>query len=190
LPPSKSPYAYGASCTHRTTSCLLVYPASDFTHALIAQYPPETQLGWHRDIPDFELVVGISLVGPCRMRFRRYPPRSREKSIALELEPRSIYRLQDEARWEWQHRIPPVPALRYSITFRTRRKQTKPRARRKKRECLEANRKWVVHQQPSTGNPGTISSTRPHHQRSLLRRRRSGDFGKSNSSLTYADFWS
>lgn len=93
--------------------------AEEFTHALIAQYPPGAQLGWHRDVPNFELVVGISLVGRCRMRFRRYPPRFREKSIALDIEPRSIYRLQGEARWEWQHSVPPVPVLRYSITFRT-----------------------------------------------------------------------
>jgi alkylated DNA repair dioxygenase AlkB len=96
--------------------------ADDFTHALIAEYPPRSQLGWHRDVPDFELVVGISLVSACRMRFRRYPPRFREKSIALDIEPRSIYRLAAEARWEWQHSVPPVPALRYSITFRTLRK--------------------------------------------------------------------
>lgn len=97
-------------------------PADDFTHALIAEYPPGSQLGWHRDVLDFELVVGISLVSPCRMRFRHYPPRFREKSMALDIAPRSIYRLQDEARWEWQHSVPPVPALRYSITFRTLRK--------------------------------------------------------------------
>jgi alkylated DNA repair dioxygenase AlkB len=53
------------------------------------------------------------------MRFRRFPPRHRERSIAVELAPRSIYRLDGEARWEWQHSIPPTPALRYSITFRT-----------------------------------------------------------------------
>jgi alkylated DNA repair dioxygenase AlkB len=98
-------------------------PADDFTQALIAQYPPGSQLGWHRDVPEFELVAGISLGSPCRMRFRRYPPRFREKSIALEIAPRSIYRLQNEARWEWQHSVPPVPGLRYSITFRTLRKQ-------------------------------------------------------------------
>jgi alkylated DNA repair dioxygenase AlkB len=97
-------------------------PADDFTHALIAEYPPGSQLGWHRDVPEFELVVGISLGNPCRMRFRRYPPRFREKSIALDIAPRSIYRLAAEARWEWQHSLPPVPALRYSITFRTLRK--------------------------------------------------------------------
>jgi alkylated DNA repair dioxygenase AlkB len=94
-------------------------PAAAFSHALIAEYAEGTQLGWHRDVPEFELVVGVSLLGPCRMRFRRYPPRLRERSIAVELAPRSIYRLENEARWEWQHSIPPTPALRYSITFRT-----------------------------------------------------------------------
>ena len=93
--------------------------AEDLTHALIAEYPPGAALGWHRDVPDFELVVGISLLNACRMRFRRYPPKPREKSLAVELEPRSIYRLAGVARWEWQHALPPVPALRYSITFRT-----------------------------------------------------------------------
>lgn len=99
-----------------------VRPAAAFTHALIAEYAEGTQLGWHRDVPQFELVVGVSLLGACRMRFRRYPPRRREPSIAVELAPRSIYRLEGESRWEWQHRIPPTPALRYSITFRTLRK--------------------------------------------------------------------
>jgi alkylated DNA repair dioxygenase AlkB len=94
-------------------------PAQQFTHALVAEYREGTQLGWHRDVPDFELVVGISLLSACRMRFRRYPPGPREKSIAIELAPRSIYRLQDEARWGWQHSVPAVPGLRYSITFRT-----------------------------------------------------------------------
>jgi alkylated DNA repair dioxygenase AlkB len=94
--------------------------ANDLTHALIAQYPPGAQLGWHRDVPDFDLVVGISLLSACRMRFRRRPPQQpRAKALAVTLEPRSIYRLRGAARWEWQHSVPPVPALRYSITFRT-----------------------------------------------------------------------
>jgi alkylated DNA repair dioxygenase AlkB len=91
----------------------------DFRHALIAEYSEGTQLGWHRDVPDFELVVGISLLSACRMRFRRYPPQPREKSLGIDLAPRSIYRLEGEARWGWQHSVPPVKALRYSITFRT-----------------------------------------------------------------------
>jgi alkylated DNA repair dioxygenase AlkB len=96
--------------------------AEEFTHALITEYAPGVGLGWHRDVPDFELVVGISLLSSCRMRFRRYPPKPREKSLAVELERRSIYRLQDDARWQWQHSVPPVSALRFSITFRTLRK--------------------------------------------------------------------
>jgi alkylated DNA repair dioxygenase AlkB len=94
-------------------------PATDFTQALVAEYAPGTQLGWHRDVPYYELVVGVSLGSACKMRFRHYPPKDRERSVAVELAPRSIYRLQGEARWGWQHRIPPTPGLRYSITFRT-----------------------------------------------------------------------
>ena len=60
--------------------------------------------------------------GQCRMRFRPYPPRAdkRDGVFALTLEPRSAYVLQRDARWRWQHMIPPTPELRYSITFRTR----------------------------------------------------------------------
>jgi alkylated DNA repair dioxygenase AlkB len=96
--------------------------ADDFGDALVAEYAPGTQLGWHRDVPNFEDVVGISLAGECRMRFRPYPLRAnrREGVFALTLQPRSIYALRREIRWRWQHMIPPTPTLRYSITFRTR----------------------------------------------------------------------
>jgi alkylated DNA repair dioxygenase AlkB len=99
----------------------LAIPAGDFKHGLVTEYQPGTQLGWHRDTPEFDVVVGVSLAAPCRMRWRRYPPGKREKAIALELEPRSAYVMQAEARWRWQHSIPPTKALRYSITFRTMR---------------------------------------------------------------------
>ena len=91
--------------------------------ALVAEYTPGTPLGWHRDVPDFELIVGISLAGTARIRFRPYPwkPERRKEVFALELEPRSAYILRDEARWGWQHSVPPTKELRYSITFRTAR---------------------------------------------------------------------
>ena len=97
--------------------------ASEFAHALIAKYEVGTQLGWHRDVPQFGLVAGVSLRGPTRMRFRRYPHQKGIKNpgITIELEPRSAYILEDEARWAWQHSIPPTKFPRYSITFRTRR---------------------------------------------------------------------
>lgn len=96
-------------------------PAENFAHGLVTEYRPGTQLGWHRDVPQFAVIVGISLHGPCRMRFRPYPPRPNKKegAFALDLEPRSVYVMRNEARWRWQHSIPPTKKLRYSITFRT-----------------------------------------------------------------------
>ena len=97
------------------------HAAAAFEHVLITEYRPGTQLGWHRDVPDFETVVGISLAGRCRMRFRPYPPEPRSpRAFALELAPRSLYVLAREMRWRWQHAVPPTPELRYSITLRTR----------------------------------------------------------------------
>jgi alkylated DNA repair dioxygenase AlkB len=97
--------------------------AESFVHALIAEYRPGTPLGWHRDVPEFELVAGVSLKGRCRIRFRPHPwtPERKREMFTLELMPRSAYILKDAARWQWQHSIPPTKELRYSITFRTRR---------------------------------------------------------------------
>ena len=91
-----------------------------FGYALVSEYRPGTQLGWHRDVPQFEIVAGVSLAGACTMRLRRFPPKPRARILTLALEPRSAYVLKDEARWGWQHAIAPTPQLRYSITFRTR----------------------------------------------------------------------
>ena len=91
-------------------------------HAVIAEYRPATPLGWHRDVPDFEDIIGVSLLGRARMRFRSWPPKPDQRaSQTIELEPRSAYLMRGEARWQWQHAISPTRELRYSITFRTRR---------------------------------------------------------------------
>ena len=97
--------------------------AEAFTQALIAEYRPGTPLGWHRDVPDFEDVVGISLLNPGVMRLRPYPPLQPKRAdvVKLELAPRSIYLLRGPARWAWQHSISPTRELRYSITLRTAR---------------------------------------------------------------------
>jgi alkylated DNA repair dioxygenase AlkB len=95
-------------------------PPDAIRHALVAEYRPGTALGWHRDVPDFELVCGISLAAAARMRFRPFPPTGNRKEVlSLELAPRSAYVLRGDARWRWQHSIPPTKALRYSVTFRT-----------------------------------------------------------------------
>ncbi len=100
---------------------LLSLPAKAFAQALITEYRPGTPLGWHRDAPNYEQVAGISLGGRCRMRFRPYPPRrGRDPSgFALELAPRSMYVMQADVRWRWQHCISATREQRWSITFRT-----------------------------------------------------------------------
>src|SRR5262249_44689377 len=103
-------------------------PAARFTHALIAEYRAGTQLGWHRDVPNFEMVAGVSLCGACRMRFRRYAPGRTGRIWTFQLEPRSAYLMLGTARWDWQHSVAPTPGLRYSITFRTLRASAQPMA--------------------------------------------------------------
>jgi alkylated DNA repair dioxygenase AlkB len=95
-------------------------PEDAFGYALVSEYRSGTQLGWHRDVPQFEVVAGVSLAAACTMRFRRFPPQARARVLTLDLEARSAYVLKDEARWGWQHAIAPTRELRYSITFRTR----------------------------------------------------------------------
>ncbi|KQW43267.1 MULTISPECIES: alpha-ketoglutarate-dependent dioxygenase AlkB [unclassified Roseateles] len=97
--------------------------AAALVHGLVAEYCPGTPLGWHRDVPDFEDVFGVSLGSEALLRLRPYPPERprREDIVRLRVEPRSIYALRGRARWAWQHSVAPVEALRWSITFRTAR---------------------------------------------------------------------
>jgi alkylated DNA repair dioxygenase AlkB len=95
--------------------------ALELVEGMIIEYPPGAPIGWHRDAPQFGTVIGISLLHAARMRFKPYQKAG--KIISVTLEPRSIYVLRGSVRWQWQHSIPPVPELRYSITFRTQRTQ-------------------------------------------------------------------
>ncbi|MDQ4071114.1 MAG: alpha-ketoglutarate-dependent dioxygenase AlkB [Actinomycetota bacterium] len=91
----------------------------DFDETLVTRYPRGAGIGWHRDAPLFgPKVVGVSLLAPCRMRFQRRTADLR-RAHELELAPRSAYVLAGAARWSWQHSIPPIADLRYSVTFRT-----------------------------------------------------------------------
>ena len=97
-------------------------PAGDLAHVLVAEYAPGTPLGWHRDVPDFATIVGVSLGGHAALRFRPYPdaPATR-RVVRLDVAPRSIYKMADEARWAWQHCVAATTEWRWSLTFRTRR---------------------------------------------------------------------
>ena len=92
----------------------------EFVEVLISEYPAGAGIGWHRDAPAFDFIVGISLLSECTMKFRPWPPmKAPQKSVSLLLEPRSAYVLRGPVRTHWQHHIPPTKRLRYSITFRT-----------------------------------------------------------------------
>jgi alkylated DNA repair dioxygenase AlkB len=91
-----------------------------FVHALVSEYRPGTPIGWHRDKPVYGVVAGVSLAGTGTMRWRPYAAQDARHTLSLELAPRSLYVMRDAIRWEWQHSMPPMKMLRYSITLRTR----------------------------------------------------------------------
>ncbi|HZQ01598.1 MAG TPA: alpha-ketoglutarate-dependent dioxygenase AlkB [Reyranella sp.] len=92
--------------------------ARQLEHALVTEYAPGAPIGWHRDKPEFGEVVAFSFVSPCRLRLRRRKGSGWER-WAIDVQPRSLYRLSGPVRHDWEHSIPPVAALRYSVTFRT-----------------------------------------------------------------------
>ena len=99
----------------------------EFAMALINEYPPGAPIGWHRDAPQYDIVAGVSLLSSCRMKFRPYVspgarggagPR-RTTTHEIQLERRSAYLMTGVSRSGFEHHIPAVSTLRYSITFRT-----------------------------------------------------------------------
>jgi alkylated DNA repair dioxygenase AlkB len=84
---------------------------------LVTEYDAGAGIGWHRDKAMFGEVVGLSLLSSCRFRLRRKAGSSWER-VSLVAEPRSAYLLSGPSRTEWEHSIPPVDTLRYSVTFR------------------------------------------------------------------------
>jgi alkylated DNA repair dioxygenase AlkB len=99
----------------------------DFAMALINEYRPGTPIGWHRDAPQYDIITGVSLLSACAMRLRPYVspsqaaarPSRRTTTHEIELRPRSAYVIRGEARSAYEHSIPAVTGLRYSITLRT-----------------------------------------------------------------------
>jgi alkylated DNA repair dioxygenase AlkB len=89
-----------------------------FRQVGVNEYRPGAGIGWHKDKSQFGIIIGVSLLAPAIMRFRRAHGANWIR-ISHTLNPRSIYILSGEARTEWEHSIPPVSDLRYSITYRT-----------------------------------------------------------------------
>jgi alkylated DNA repair dioxygenase AlkB len=115
--PGEPPPAWILPVRDRAAELAGVEP-EELVEILVQRYPPGSTIGWHRDAPAFDTVVGISLGGFSRLRFQRGKG-ERRRVWEVALEPRSGYVLGGEARRSWQHSIPPAKELRYSITFRT-----------------------------------------------------------------------
>ena len=90
----------------------------ELPHILVTEYSIGAPIGWHKDRAVFGEVIGVSLLSPCRFRFRRKAGAKWQRA-AIMLAPRSVYLLRGPARTEWEHSIPDAESLRYSITFRT-----------------------------------------------------------------------
>jgi alkylated DNA repair dioxygenase AlkB len=90
---------------------------TDLHHVLVTEYSAGSAIGWHRDKAVFGDVIGISLLSSCTFRLRRKVG-SRWERASIVAEPRSAYLMRGPSRTEWEHSIPPVDALRYSITLR------------------------------------------------------------------------
>jgi DNA oxidative demethylase len=99
------PAERGPLCARTTDSDLTVFATG-------------APIGWYRDWPSYELVVGVSFLSPARMRFRRGATDARG-AWETTLAPRSAYVLVGAARWAWQHHLPPAKNVRYSTTFRS-----------------------------------------------------------------------
>lgn len=92
-------------------------PGDAFAHVLINEYREGAPIGWHRDRPVFDKVVGVSLLASAVMRFRRRSGAGFER-MNVPVDPRSAYLLDGAARSDWEHSLPEAKAHRYSITFR------------------------------------------------------------------------
>ncbi len=96
---------------------------SSLVQCLVSRYPPGAGIGWHRDAGVFgPTIVGISVRAPCLFYLRR-EIEGVMRVYKLYVPPRAAYVLGGPARSVWEHRIPPVKELRYSLTFRSLRRR-------------------------------------------------------------------
>jgi alkylated DNA repair protein (DNA oxidative demethylase) len=93
--------------------------ADDLVQALVIRYDPGAGIGWHRDRPVFEHVVGVSLGAPATLRLRKRRADGKFDRAEVPLAPRGAYHLFGEARHDWEHSIAPMDASRWSVTFRS-----------------------------------------------------------------------
>jgi len=110
---------------------------SEFVQALLIRYDPGAGIGWHKDRPVFEHVVGLSLGHDATMRFRRRSAKAFER-VSAPIAPRSIYHLSGEVRHDWEHSIAPIDQARWSVTFRSLSDKGRASAERDRRSRVQA----------------------------------------------------
>lgn len=93
-------------------------PPADLVQALLIRYDPGAGIGWHRDRPVYEHVIGLSLGSPADLRLRRRKASGFDRAT-VPLAPRAIYHLSGEVRHDWEHSIAAMDVPRWSITFRS-----------------------------------------------------------------------
>lgn len=105
---------------HKVAKQLSIDP-TDFAALLVTEYPVGSVINWHRDAPPFDIVAGISLLSDCIFRFRPYDKakQTRKSTLSIPLHRRSLYVMSGESRSDWEHSIPAVTHVRYSVTMRT-----------------------------------------------------------------------
>src|SRR4030095_14578041 len=105
----------------RKVSDKIAIPNIQFAELLLTEYPIGSVINWHRDAPPFDMIAGISLLSDCVFRFRPYDKakQNRKAIVSFPLKRCSLYIMAGDSRANWEHSIPAVKSLRYSITLRT-----------------------------------------------------------------------
>lgn len=93
--------------------------SDDLSQALLIRYDPGAGIGWHKDRPHYDKVIGLSLGVPAKMRFRQRQPDAGFRRASALLDARSVYLLDGDVRQTWEHSIAPMEQPRWSITFRS-----------------------------------------------------------------------
>ena len=93
-------------------------PPQDFIQFSVSVYPPGAGIGWHRDMPPFTRIIGVSIGHPTYMRFRQKDQHNKWRRRQIPLDPGTVYAITGPARSEWEHSIAPVTHWRASFTTR------------------------------------------------------------------------
>lgn len=111
------PLPEGFHAVRNRAAALAGITPESLIECMLIRYEPGSIIQPHLDKPAWNHVIGISLGVPTTMMFRK-PVDGDYVHAEAYLPPRSMYLLIGEARHAYQHSLPPVEEVRWSITFR------------------------------------------------------------------------